>query len=304
MPDRCLSSPPVLVGDDPLAGAVPGRDHQLGQQLGRGAVVSTGPLGVESDEAGVPSVGDDCAYDVLALAQQDGDVICLVGDAPGVIGPARGQERVSDPVAVQSRLVQAEGGHVQPRGRHRHPGYERPAQVGRRGQRHGHQVGRVGPGGRGSGLPYLARAYPAGGPPVGRIQLHLEPGRGAPAGHHPALVPHPHLPRVPAAAGQRAAVIADVRRAGGLDPAAVPRQVLAAGEPVRVLCDQHLVGALCPAGSRAFQHPAQPHPVRGDAERVHQMRAAQPGRGQGAGGRGGGRRGHNFVAPSVRPATK
>ena len=68
------------------------------------------------------------------------------------------------------------------------------------------------------------------------------------------------------------------------------------------LRDQHLVGALGPAGARAFQPPAQPDPVRCDAERVDLMRAAQPGRVSGVESEW--QCSHSLVAPSVRPETK
>jgi hypothetical protein len=52
---------PLLVGDDVLAGAIVERDYQLGQQLRRGAVVRASPLGIEAEEACIPSVGEDRA---------------------------------------------------------------------------------------------------------------------------------------------------------------------------------------------------------------------------------------------------
>src|SRR5205823_1402446 len=146
--------------------------------------------------------------------------------------------------------------------------------------------------------PDLAQADPGGAPPSGLIQLRFEPGRGAPGRRGTTLVPDPHLPGVTAATGQRAPTVGNVRRTGGLDPAAVPGEFRTGGEALPVVCDHYLVGVLCPAGSRTFQPPAQPYPFRGHAERVHQVRAAQLSGGQRW------LRGHSFVAPSVRPETK
>ena len=146
MPDRGVLAPPLAVGDYPLARAVGEGDHKLREQFGGGAVVRAGPLGVEPREAGVPAIGEQRPEDVLAVPQQSGHVVCLIRDSLGVVGPARGEDGVADPGAVQPGLVQAERSGVQPRRRHRtRRGIqdERASQVRRR--RHGlrHRVRRA-----------------------------------------------------------------------------------------------------------------------------------------------------------------
>ena len=123
-------------------------------------------------------------------------------------------------------------------------------------------------------------------PPARSVQFELEPGRLAPAGRQPALVPDPHLPAVPAACRQRSgsagsggddphepsrgfAGIGDVCGRGRLHPAAVP------GDRVIIRRDQHLTRALSPVGSCAGEYPAQPDPVRGHAGFVKVVKVSQ-----------------------------
>ena len=222
VPDRGERGLPGLVGDHLLGGPVGQADDQLGEQFRGSAVVRAGPLGVEAQEARVPPVGQQRAEHVLARADERGHVVALVRDALRVVRPARGEHRVADPVPVQPGLVQAERRHMQPGPGHRLAHGETPAQVRGGTQGVAHRVSRAGPGRGLELLPDRAQPDPARPPAVGRVQLDFEPGWRAPLRRRVVLVPDPDPPGVPAAAGQRVALVADIGLVTGPHPAALP----------------------------------------------------------------------------------
>src|SRR5439155_9405110 len=99
---------------------------------GRDAVVTA--LAAVAEISRIPSVGEDRADGVLALAQKAGDVAGLVIDAVTVVAPARLQQRVADPRSVDLDLVEPEGGRVE-RCAHGIPAGERFPEV-RAGREH------------------------------------------------------------------------------------------------------------------------------------------------------------------------
>lgn len=201
---------PVVAGrgDDALLGSVRVPDQELGlegQRVAVGRVVGA----VLGDTAVVPAVAEHGGEGDLALVRlardQVRDVVGEVVDGAVVVGPARGQElvggavalRYGDPMAVDVRLVQAEGGDVEPGG-----AYLTSRQSGLSAQERG--AGGVGPLARHGDPP---GAVPAGDA-VGGEQAGLEAcGRGG-GGGAAGLVPDRDRPVVAGGRAQGGAAVA------------------------------------------------------------------------------------------------
>jgi hypothetical protein len=108
--DRAESGLPGAIGHDGLGGAVGEGQHELGEQLRALAViVALTP----ADVAAIPAVAEEGAGGVGARAEEDRDIVGLVLHALLVLGPAGGEDIVADAVAVEMKLIEAEGGGVE-----------------------------------------------------------------------------------------------------------------------------------------------------------------------------------------------
>jgi hypothetical protein len=229
---------PALVGADGDPGTVRQLDLELGEQADLPAVPAAILLPVPAQPAAVPPVAEPAGEHVRAGGEQVGDVVAGDQQPLPVCGPARVQQVVADPDAVEAELVHAERGDVQPGPAGRRRQLERPAQQGDRGLLPGAGIVRQGDRDR---LPVRRRE-----------QSGLDRGRLAPV--RPARVrghPNPQVPDLPAA--QRAAGRDHVKLAGAGDGAGA----LDAGGELRCRRGFDLVPDLALGGARR-DAPVQP----------------------------------------------
>ena len=251
--------------------------HELGEELGRRAVVRAGPLGVEADEARSTTRrrasrrARSRPGGAARSRRRSGTAIRWC-----VVGPAGREDGVADPLAVQPRLVQAERGHVQPGRGHRLVHGELAAQVGRGAQR----VGAPGRPGRAARRAESSRTGPS---PIQRGAPASRPGPARPrtrrARSTPSALRSRPRPAPASCTGRRGPAAARRRRCRPMRrtrSGRCPRPLV-----VRPGVTTDLVGGLRPAAARRpASMPAEPDPVRGHAEGVVLVGAAQPGRGQ------------------------
>lgn len=193
----------------------------------------------------------------------------LVVEALCVVGPARRQQGVAGGLAVQPRLVDAEGCGVEPGADHRPVDAEVAAQVGDSAGAVRVDVGLVG---------LVGQEAPRGGwagQPVGPPGLvkepGLEPGGGGRGRCAAGLVPNEHGPMVARAWLERCARIGDIARLRRGDAPAAPAQPVGAGERRRVLGDADLESALAPAAAVSLEDPAEAGAPLVEAERILEM---------------------------------
>jgi len=161
---------------------------ELGEQADLPAVPAAVLLRVPAQPTAVPAVAEPAGEHVRAGGEQVGDVVTGDQQPLPVRGPARVEQVVADPFAVEADLVHAERGDVQPGPTGCGRQLECLAQQGDRGLLPG--AGIVRQGDR-DGLP-VRRCEQAG----------LDRGQLAPV--RPARVrghPHPQVPHLPAAHG-------------------------------------------------------------------------------------------------------
>ena len=128
----------------------------------------------------VPAVAEQHAHGVVPALEQGRDVVGLVLQALVVARPARGEELVAHPLAVEVQLVEPVARHVGARARDGSAQLEHAAQ-------HGH---------RPAGLHVLREVGldPARLPVGGLEEAHLPGRRRAPGGRRPSAIPDPDLP--------------------------------------------------------------------------------------------------------------
>ncbi len=105
-------------------------DAQLDQQLGGRTVVFV--LSAKPKIAAKPPGAEDGNDRVLTDVKEGRDVVGLVGDAFGVIGPAGTEGGVANFLTVEVKLVETAGGHVEPGAANRAREREQGAEVGAR----------------------------------------------------------------------------------------------------------------------------------------------------------------------------
>jgi hypothetical protein len=158
--------------DETLARTVGQHHLELGQEADLGAVMAAVAIGLPADAAAVPTVAQGGHDDVGSGKQQPGHVVGVGHEPLTVGGPAGREQPVADGQAVDGQVVEAQGGHVQPRPGHVAVDGELAAQ---------HRAGRLALATRVIGQRHCLR------PPVIRVQeASLDPQDRAPRG--PALV--------------------------------------------------------------------------------------------------------------------
>ena len=233
-------------------------DLELGEQ-GKLAAIEVA-LAKESEIASVPAIAENRADDVCAPPQQRGDVVGLVLDSAAVRRPARCEELVTDALAVEIDLIEAQAGDVEARRAHGVADAKRAPQERRWRWK---AVGS----GRGRGDPLRG--------PVGRLQSCFPkcgrtPGRDAPAG-----IPYPYAPVVPGARRHgRTGVVDKYRRVGG-HPSRIPQRVGAASQARLARRDLQLIRRLHRVARCADDPPAQPRLHDVDADGVGEVFDAQ-----------------------------
>jgi hypothetical protein len=101
---------PLAVAADDHGAAVRERNLELRQKFRLfGVLLARAP----SDASHCPAVAEQCADDVFAAIQQTRDVVGVVLDAFGVIGPARSEYIFADGAAVDRAFIHTESGDVQ-----------------------------------------------------------------------------------------------------------------------------------------------------------------------------------------------
>ena len=104
---------PAFIRHNCLHAAVGAGELQLRQQLCLGAVLIFQPP--RAAGAAIPAVGKPHRQGVFAAFQQVCHIIGLILHTLAVVRDAGGEDKITHPLLVQPRFIQAAGGDVQPR---------------------------------------------------------------------------------------------------------------------------------------------------------------------------------------------
>ena len=109
--DWAGSDPPASIGRHALRPAVLIANLEL-QAQGQSSAIEI-PLTVESEIAPVPAVAEHRSDDVLTGSQQPGDVVGLILEPAMVRRPPRSKQLITDALAVEMELVEAEARDIE-----------------------------------------------------------------------------------------------------------------------------------------------------------------------------------------------
>ena len=98
---------PRSIGAEGERGAILQNDFETGEEVG---TIPVDLAAKPADGAAVPAVAEDGAERILALSQKRGDIVGLVLDALLIIGPAGGEDFISDASAIDLAFVETERG--------------------------------------------------------------------------------------------------------------------------------------------------------------------------------------------------
>ncbi len=217
-------------------------------------------LAEKPEIASVPAIAENRADDVCALPQQRGDVVGLVLEPAAVGRPAGCEELVTDALAVEKDLIEAQAGDVEARRAYGVADAKRTPQERRWRWK---AIGS----GRGRGDPLRG--------PVGRLQSCFPKCGRTPGRDAPARIPYAHAPVVPRARRHRRTGVVDKYRRVGGHLSRIPQRVGAASQARLAGRDLQLIRRLHRVAHGAGDPPAQPRLHDVDADGVGEVLDAQ-----------------------------